>query len=228
MPDDLQKLFRPPENCRFCRGVKEALRLQNVSPDEFEDSYAYSGGPVIVTDATSNWTALEVSSTGRISHFYPFSISHFQIFDYWYFRDIYQNSTQKWKIANCQFFPYKSGFKSLFDAFRMDDRRAAYMEGTEPWYFGWSNCNSEIVKIFREHYGRPYFLPPTSENHAGDWIFMGWPGFGAHMHVDNVRLPSWQAQLKGTKKWILAPPPECYYECESFEVVVQTGDISEY
>lgn len=110
----------------------------------------------------------------------------------------------------------------------MDDRRAAYMEGTEPWYFGWSNCNAEIVKIFREHYGRPYFLPPTSENHAGDWIFMGWPGFGAHMHVDNVRLPSWQAQLKGTKKWILAPPPECYYECESFEVVVQTGDISEY
>ncbi|EDS39638.1 conserved hypothetical protein [Culex quinquefasciatus] len=29
--------------------------------------------------------------------------------------------------------------------------------------------------------------------------------------VDNVRLPSWQSQLKGAKEWILAPPPECYY-----------------
>lgn len=77
MPDDLQKLFRPPENCKFCRGVKEAPRLQNVSPDEFEDTYAYSGGPVVITDATSNWTALEVSSIDNICQFYSFSFSKF-------------------------------------------------------------------------------------------------------------------------------------------------------
>lgn len=28
------------------------------------------------------------------------------------------------------------------------------------------------------------------------------------MKVDNVRLPSWQAQIKGEKEWTLAPPPE--------------------
>lgn len=56
---------------------------------------------------------------------------------------------------------------------------------------------------------------------------MGGQSLGAHMHVDNVRLPSWQAQIKGVKEWILAPPPECYYECSTFSVTVQTGDISE-
>ena len=27
--------------------------------------------------------------------------------------------------------------------------------------------------------------------------FKGTPGLGAHMHVDNVDLPSWQAQVRG-------------------------------
>jgi histone arginine demethylase JMJD6 len=49
---------------------------------------------------------------------------------------------------------------------------------------------------------------------------------GFFLKVDNVRLPSWQAQLKGTKTWTLAPPPECYYQCHSFEVIVRPGDIS--
>lgn len=44
--------------------------------------------------------------------------------------------------------------------------------------------------------------------------------------MDNVRLPSWQAQLKGAKKWELAPPPECYFQCKSFETVVHPGEIS--
>lgn len=46
------------------------------------------------------------------------------------------------------------------------------------------------------------------------------------IQVDNVRLPSWQAQLKGAKKWELAPPPECFFQCRSFEVVVNPGEIS--
>lgn len=33
--------------------------------------------------------------------------------------------------------------------------------------------------------------------------------------------------MKGAKKWFIAPPPECYFECRSFEVVVNPGEISE-
>lgn len=201
------KLFRRPENCEFCENVKEITYLEKLTPDLFEKNYAYTATPVIVTDAMENWTAPEM-------------------FDYWYFKSVYKTARRKHKTLNCQFFPYKSGIKSLYDAFDLPPERVEYEKGTEPWYFGWSNCNPDVAKILRQHYGRPYFLPKSSENTAVDWIFIGGHGLGAHMHVDNVRLPSWQAQLRGMKKWILAPPPECYYRCSSFEAVVKPGDIS--
>lgn len=57
---------------------------------------------------------------------------------------------------------------------------------------------------------------------------MGGPGNGAHMHVDNVVYPSWQAQLSGTKLWTLMPPPECIYHCRKHHVTVHPGQISEF
>ncbi|XP_055551082.1 uncharacterized protein LOC129733321 [Wyeomyia smithii] len=205
MPNQLQKALRPPESCNFCQDVRNVPRIANVDPDEFEQKYAYSGGPVIVTDATANWTATE-------------------FFDYWFFKDIYQTYGKRKGAARCQFFPYQTEFRNIFEALNLSEARVSYAPGQKPWYFGWSNCDPQILKILRRHYGRPYFLPKASENNAVDWVFMGGTGLGAHMHVDNVRLPSWQAQLKGAKEWILAPPPECYYSCNFVSVVVQTGD----
>lgn len=46
-----------------------------------------------------------------------------------------------------------------------------------------SNCDQEATDILRRHYKRPYFLPLQSESSKTDWIFMGSPGYGAHMHV---------------------------------------------
>ncbi|XP_037039984.1 bifunctional arginine demethylase and lysyl-hydroxylase JMJD6-B [Bradysia coprophila] len=207
LPSELSKIFRPPVNCNFCENVTEVDRVANISPDEFEQRYAYTGRPVIVTDATSSWTALET-------------------FDFWYFKEIYEEARKRTnKLVNCQFFPYKSGFKTFYEAMSIPKERVDYQPGTDPWYFGWSNCNEDVAQILREHYGRPYFLPKTSENNAIDWIFMGGSGLGAHMHVDNVRLPSWQAQIKGEKEWTLAPPPECYYQCSFMKATVSTGDI---
>lgn len=60
MPDQLSKAFRPAENCAFCSNVTAVVKLANLTPDEFERDFAYSGVPVIITDATVNWTAVEV------------------------------------------------------------------------------------------------------------------------------------------------------------------------
>lgn len=174
-------------------------------------------------------------------------------FNYWYFCDVYLNAKRRQKILDCQFLPYKTGFKDIYEALGMAQERVDLHPGMAPWYFGWSNCNPETAEIFRQHYGRPYFLPETSENNAVDWFFIGTAGLGAHMHVslcpfrkdftiashaflnftlfffckiDNVRLPSWQAQLTGSKRWVLAPPPECYFDCRQIDVIVETGDIS--
>ncbi|XP_061388591.1 bifunctional arginine demethylase and lysyl-hydroxylase psr-1-like [Musca vetustissima] len=213
MPNLMRYAFRPPESCTFCENVDQIERVSNITPQEFERKYAYSAKPVIVGDATKNWTALEK-------------------FNYWYFHDVYNNAQRKEKILDCQFLPYKTGFRDIFEALDMPESRVEYFQSNDvqgdvqkPWYFGWSNCNPETAEEFRRHYGRPYFLPETSENNNVDWFFIGTAGLGAHMHIDNVRLPSWQAQLSGSKRWLLAPPPECYFKCKSFDAIVNKGDI---
>lgn len=44
----------------MCVGVDDVVRLANTTAEEFEDKYAYSTTPVIVTDATDGWKALKV------------------------------------------------------------------------------------------------------------------------------------------------------------------------
>jgi hypothetical protein len=113
---------------------------------------------VIVKDVLVNWTATDV-------------------FNYEFFSDLYANSHSH----RCQFFPYKTEFRSLNEALTMSERRKT----KSPWYFGWSNCDSETADVLRRHYSRPYFLPERSESSRTDWIFMGTAGLGAHMHVIN-------------------------------------------
>lgn len=201
LPPFTQKIFRPAEDCSICRGVEQVDRILDVDPSIFEERYAYSGRPVVVVDAAINWTATEVFS-------FPF------------FKSLYEGVD-----GNCQFFPYRTEFKSLREVFEMSADRSLLEEGTEPWYVGWSNCDEEIGSLLRQHYHRPYFLPATAETEKTDWIFMGSHGYGAPMHVDDVEHPSWQAQIKGEKLWILDPPRECHYACKRLEVIVHPGEI---
>ncbi|XP_042196468.1 uncharacterized protein LOC121850166 [Callorhinchus milii] len=177
--------------------------------------------PVVVEDGQRNWTAGGVFS-----------------FDF--FTRIYGGGereregegegrpapgTRTGTSPDCQFFPYETDFHDLAEVFRMEAGRAGMEGDTEPWYIGWSNCNSSVANILRQHYKRPYFIPTISESSKMDWIFMGVPGHGAHMHIDDVDNPSWQAQIRGTKHWRLEPPAECYYECPLLETVVYPGQI---
>lgn len=79
----------------------------------FANSYAYSGKPVVITDAMMNWTAPKV-------------------FSFSFLKTLYHGED-----ANCQFFPYKTEFHSLQDVFDMSDSRATMAKGTKPWYVGW-------------------------------------------------------------------------------------------
>lgn len=207
--DKVIDFVRPPVDCSICKGISRVEKVANISPEEFEEKWAYSGTPVVITDAMTNWTATET-------------------FSFEFFKSIYgedspaiRNQDQK-----CQFFPYKSDFGNLAEVFNMSVERAQLKDGAKPWYIGWSNCDSTAANILRQHYQKPYFLPRIAESSKTDWIFMGSPGYGAHMHIDNVVLPSWQAQVTGTKLWTLEPSPECYHVCESsVEVVVNPGEI---
>ncbi|XP_045489278.1 uncharacterized protein LOC111004051 [Pieris rapae] len=204
LPSSSKSLFRPPEDCSMCIDIKNVTRLSDITAEEFEELFAYTTKPVIVTDATRDWRAIEEFSYDFFAHFYL-------------------NEKKGKRINDCFYFAYKSGLDSLEEVFTMDEKRAN-LSG-EPWYVGWSTCYDEEIRKLRSYYSRPYFLPRTAESDMVDWIFMGGPGQGAHMHVDSVRHISWQAQIRGRKQWELAPPPECFYWCDWITFTVEPGEI---
>lgn len=164
MPVDSSKIFRKPEKCTLCENLTKISKVTNISTQDFENLYMTTAQPVVIADGTRGWTAVEN-------------------FHFNFFKQLYQNASSERIKTSCQFFPYKTEFKTLKDALNMSTARSRLEEGEKPWYIGWSNCNDEAGKILRQHYERPYFLPETSENMALNWIFMGGPGYGAHMHV---------------------------------------------
>lgn len=201
--------LRPPVDCSFCKEVSGFERVSNLSQSSFGQNYAYSGKPIIITDATKNWTSLTTFTFDFIKSIYKPDSPVFGDDD---------------GSKGCQFFPYKTDFESLADVFKMSRKRAE-MKGS-PWYIGWSNCDPHAANILRQHYSRPYFLSSEMESSRTDWLFMGTPGYGAHMHIDSVQHSSWQAQIQGDKEWTLEPPPECYYECGGrFTDTVRAGEV---
>lgn len=143
------------------------------------------------------------------------------------FKSLVESDSERMKSNvrdTCQFFPYKTKFKTLRQVFEMEKNENG--EWNTPWYVGWSNCNNFASQVLRSHYERPYFLPDESEMSRLDWIFMGTPGYGAEMHIDDVQNPSWQAQITGIKHWTFRPPAECLLKCKySLSVDVHPGDI---
>ncbi|RWS14488.1 hypothetical protein B4U79_14421 [Dinothrombium tinctorium] len=206
----VKEITRPLTRCAMCENVSKVIVLSNPSREEFAQ-YAYSGKPILVKGATSNWTALHT-------------------FSFKFFKQIYDDAKDGYKAIEeeCQFFPFRTHFIRLRELFAMPEEKVNLTNGksAKPWYIGWSNCNPEIAEKLRSHYRRPAFLPEDSQSSAIDWIFMGYAGQGSSLHLDYVHRPSWQAQISGSKTWHLVPPPECELLCNSFEITVDEGDIT--
>lgn len=165
IPFEASKIFRQPEDCSICINVTRVDRVSRISQDDFDQMYAKTGRPVVVTDGTKGWEAVD-------------------LFDFEFFKELYTSvAGNQDDRSECQFFPYKTEFNSLTEVFNMSIERSRLEPGTKHWYIGWSNCNDDAGKVLRQFYREPYFLPKTSENMALNWIFMGGPGSGAHMHV---------------------------------------------
>lgn len=203
----IMEITRPISDCKFCN-VDGFFESESMTKETFLE-LGYSDRPIIIRGAARHWKAM-------------------QTFSYEFFKSVYANSSTAIKTNDeyCQFFQYKSEFKSLEEFFGMPDSRADTKgRGANTWYVGWSNCDHEVAKILREHYSRPDFLPEDSEASIIDWIFMGYSGNGATVHLDYVMRPSWQAQISGRKSWRLIPPPECEDVCPSMSITVNPGDI---
>jgi len=202
---------RTPVNCEMCRDVDriEEVDVDSLSVEQFEERYAYSSRPLVVRNASIHWPAMKV-------------------LDYHWLKNIYLSDQEilEKEGDDCWFNRYKTReFRNLRSVFRLSDSRVA-LESGQSWYVGWAVCHDVVAQELQKLYHRPTFIHPESTPPKKPWIFIGTPGPGAHFHVDNVDLPSWQAQLSGVKTWDLKPPPECYWTCPgSLQTTLYPGDI---
>lgn len=114
------EVARPLTNCECCRNLKEFPIERNISPEDFVKKYAYTAVPVLIKDATQNWTAMTN-------------------FSFEFFRNLYVNTKGALETVEeeCQFFPYKTEFDTLGEVFNMTSQRANFTPGEKPWYIGW-------------------------------------------------------------------------------------------
>ena len=66
--------------------------------------------------------------------------------------------------------------------------------GARPWYVGWSVCHEPVMAALSALVTLPPFLA-RYEMIGNMWVFVGSPGYGAHLHLDDdLDTNTWQAQ----------------------------------
>lgn len=212
MPDGYGVDFcRHPADCNICSQVSQIdeISVDDMSVELFEAGYAYTSRPLVVRNATLHWDIM-------------------QVMDYDWLKQQYLSDPEEMdkKGEECWFNRYTTPeLRNLRAVFKLPDERVRMKSG-EPWYVGWSVCHENVAEEIFKLFERPVFLSPESTPPKKPWIFIGTPGPGAHFHVDNVDMSSWQVQLGGVKTWYLKPPPECRFTCPGqIQTTLYPGDI---
>jgi hypothetical protein len=116
----VMEVSRPIVKCEVCQHLLEVPVKYKITRKSFFDNYAYSGVPVLVKNATQDWTAMDS-------------------FGFQFFKQLYTDTEGSLAAVDeeCQFFPYKTEFDSLGDVFNMTQERSELKQGEAPWYVGW-------------------------------------------------------------------------------------------
>ena len=108
----------PIEDCGFCANLTEVPRLSNVQVSDFVFNYHSKNIPIVVTDATQKWPAMDIIS-------------------YEYLKGLYDDNPNalEYDSDNGQFFKYSSDLNGLHDLFNLSEERTT-LSGKR-WYIGW-------------------------------------------------------------------------------------------
>lgn len=203
---------RLPVDCAsVCSQVSsiDEYHVDDLSVELFEERYAHNERPLVVRNVSLNWKAMQVLDYHWLKnqyHMWPAEMDRVE-------RECWYNSYSTLGVDN---------LRSLF---RLPEKRLR-MKG-RPWYVGWGVCHEPIAAEILNLFEPPPFLHPDSTPPKRPWIFIGTPGEeAAHIHIDNLGLASWQAQISGVKTWYLRPPPECASSCHpTMQATLYPGDI---
>jgi len=201
---------RAPKECT-CKDVTkiDELTVDEMTEELYTKKYAFTNRPVIIRNIATNWSAMNNVDYTWLKNQYTAS------------PDILEE-----EAPNCFFRCYKTNeFKTLSDVFSMSQERFHDVVNN-PWYVGWSVCQDKVFDALTEQVTLPRFLS-RFDMIGNMWIFIGTPGYGAHLHLDDdLDTNTWQAQISGIKTWFLEPPPECAKVCtKSLQADMFPGDM---
>ncbi|XP_068685909.1 uncharacterized protein [Montipora foliosa] len=188
------------DHCNSCKDLLSIKRISGADQSDIAEDYLFTNTPVIVTDATEQWDAVN-----------KFNID--------FLAEMYQSNELLTETTGCQFqstsaehenpqillSAYKSGELTNFQAF-------------------WENCEKEPAKLFRKYYRRPYFLPPMAEATEGNFFIVSLEQ-NKTLHVSWEASASWIAQIKGSSKFVLKPNEICSSICHKVFMKLYPGEI---
>jgi histone arginine demethylase JMJD6 len=199
-------------------GTVNADRRVRLSSAAFDADYLSGiGRPVIVTDATDNWPARSkwtfaffaerygdqmVTVADRLGN--PKAARRVRLADY---------------LIYCQF-PFSTSLAQANPEFPF------YLTSFSPF-----TQHPELLDDFEE----PYFIENIFRQQlSGDlkkwyfdgfsWVFIGPKGTLSPFHIDLFGTHAWLAQLAGTKRFVLVPPPDSS-PLQPVECVLAPGEV---
>ena len=158
MPEFLNSITRPISNCSMCIGLNEIKSVDYISKEDFLNHHAYTAVPLLVKSAALNWSAINVFSFQFLKNLYlnkknnekkkcgkkcmkrkESKKSSFS--DIWQVKttgDSFNEEIEESGVDTCQFFGYKTKFKSLNQVFNMNSESLSLKSTSfKPWYIGW-------------------------------------------------------------------------------------------
>ena len=156
IPEFLNSITRPLVDCNMCMGLNEIPSVDFISKETFRSKYAYTAVPLLVKNSASNWSATRVFDFEFLKNLYlkkqkikcgKNCFKKLKKTKKASFSDIWSKKSTAYEHYNeniedeldtCQFFGYKTKFKSLNEVFNMNiDNLIIGSKGFTPWYIGW-------------------------------------------------------------------------------------------
>ncbi|XP_064620957.1 uncharacterized protein LOC135483839 [Lineus longissimus] len=191
------------EDCEICDDLKGIPRETNISHVDLMEQYMNRDLPVIITDAIDDWPAM-----------HKFNVT--------FLEQLFLKTPGMKDYSGCYF---GSNLRSVHGNNKQFLKKAA-AGILQNYYAHWENCMLPVAKGMREFYERPYFLPPSTDMHRVNWVFISKNYRGKNFKPIPLEAPFiWYAQLKGESTVKALPKYPCNETCQAPVETLQEGEM---
>ena len=167
--------------------MQQIERRGELSYDEYLQDYGLPGKPVILTEATRDWEALNWTPEALVERYGDEVV------------DITPSASLEEATLQMTLAEY-------VDYLGSPDERLLYLTS---WNFR-DFCPDLLDDFEIPVYFRDDWLGEIPDEEQFDlmWLFLGPDGAGFRLHVDIGLTSAWNVQLTGRKRWLLFPPEQ--------------------